>query len=193
MAGLVTERGLAAAGATPVVSGLDAAYVDPSVRAQDDIYEHWNGKWLANFEIPADKGNYDSFTFIDDKIQEQLRGIVEGLEQAPQASGSEAKKIADLYASFLDEARLEQIGVQPVLAQFAKIDALTSKDDLPALIARLNRTDVTAPYDLSIDPDQKDSKMTPNSRPSGITISSTSKSCLRSRARPTPRKAPPRS
>jgi len=157
MAGSVTERGLAAAGATPVVSGLDAAYVDPSVRAQDDIYEHWNGKWLANFEIPADKGNYDSFTFIDDKIQEQLRGIVEGLEQAPQASGSEAKKIADLYASFLDEARLEQIGVQPVLAQFAKIDALTSKDDLPALIARLNRTDVTAPYDLSIDPDQKDS------------------------------------
>jgi predicted metalloendopeptidase len=157
LAGSVTERGWAAAAAQPLVSGLDVAYIDPSVRAQDDPYVRWNGKWLTNFEIPADKGNYDSFTYIDDKIQEQLRGIVEGLAQAPQASGSEAKKIADLYASFLDEARLEQIGVQPVLAQFAKIDALTSKDEVPALIARLNRTDINAPYDLSIDPDQKDS------------------------------------
>jgi predicted metalloendopeptidase len=157
MIGSVTDRSVAAADATPLASGLDVAYIDPSVRAQDDIYKHWNGKWLANFEIPVDKGNYDSFTFINDKIQEQLRGIVESLDQAPQAAGSETKKIADLYASFLDEARLEQIGFQPIRDQFAKIDALTSKDDLPALIARLNRTDIGAPYDLGIDPDQKDS------------------------------------
>jgi predicted metalloendopeptidase len=157
IAGSVNERSLASGGASPPASGLDPAYIEPGVRAQDDLYQHWNGKWLASFQIPADKASYDSFTFINDTIQEQLRGIVEGLDHASPTSGSEARKIADLYASFLDEARLEQIGVQPVRERFAKIDALASKDDLPALIASLNETNVDAPYDIGIDPDQKDS------------------------------------
>jgi len=151
------ERATAAGGGTPLRSGLDPAYIDAGVRPQDDIYRYWNGKWLASFEIPADKGSYGAFTGINDKIQEQLRGIVEGLDHTPPAAGSEAKKIADLYASFMDEARLEQLGATPIHEQFARIDALASKDDLPTLIARLNRIDVGAPYDLGVDPDEKDS------------------------------------
>jgi predicted metalloendopeptidase len=153
----VNASAVAAATDAPLASGLDLAYIEPGVRAQDDLYRHWNGKWLASFEIPADKGSYDAFTLINDNIQEQLRGIVEGLASAPPTPGSEAKKIADLYASFMDETRLEQLGGKPLREQFAQIDALASKDELPALIARLNRTDAAAPYDLSVDPDQKDS------------------------------------
>jgi len=148
---------LAATAGSPVDSGLDTAYVDAAVRQQDDLYRHWNGKWLASFEIPKDKASYDSFTFINDKIQQQLRGIVEGLDHAPRAPGSDAAKIADLYASFMDETRLEQLGAQPLREPFAQIDALASKDDLPGLIARLNRTRAGAPYDVSVDPDEKDS------------------------------------
>ena len=49
-----------------------------SVRPQDDLYRHLNGKWLDSFQIPADKGSYGSFTYLYDLTQEQLRGIVEG-------------------------------------------------------------------------------------------------------------------
>jgi predicted metalloendopeptidase len=153
----IAQRGLAAAGPTSLESGLNLASVDPSVRPQDNLYRHFNGKWLESFEIPADKGNYSQFDFISDKIQDQLHGIVEGLAHAPGVPGSESKKIADLYASFLDEARLEQVGVKPLRERFAQIDALTSKDELPALIAGFNRTEASAPYDLGIDPDEKDS------------------------------------
>src|SRR5450755_963397 len=92
------------------LSGVDLQYVDQSVRPQDDLYRHLNGKWLDSFQIPADKGAYGAFTRIDDATQEQLRSIVEGLaasrtgglsasssdgSAAAAAPGADAQKIAD--------------------------------------------------------------------------------------------------
>jgi putative endopeptidase len=158
------------------LSGVDTQYVDDSVRPQDDLYRHLNGKWLDTFEIPADKGVYGAFTRIDDATQEQLRSLVEGLAApntgdlsaaAPGASssdgnaaaapGADAQKIADLYASFMDEARLETLGLAPLKAAFADIETMADKRDIPALIAHFNRTGAGAPYDIDIDQDQKDS------------------------------------
>jgi putative endopeptidase len=143
----------AEAGAGPLQSGVDLQYVDHSVRPQDDLYRYLNGKWLDTFQIPPDKGSYESFTFVYDATQEQLRGIVEGLGTAD----AEERKLADLYASFMDEARLETLGLQPLRAEFAAIDALADKKEIPALIAHLNRTGAGAPYDVSINQDARNS------------------------------------
>jgi len=137
------------------LSGVEMRYIDDAVRPQDDLYRHLNGKWLDTFELPADKGSYGAFTHIEDETQERLRGIVDGLSAA--AGTGEVLKIADLYASFMNEARLETLGLAPVEAQFAAIDALASKRDIPALIARFNETGAGAPYDIDIDLDPKDS------------------------------------
>jgi predicted metalloendopeptidase len=139
----------------PLASGVAVQYVDPAVRPQDDLYRHLNGKWLDSFQIPADKGSYGAFTAIDDQTQDELRGIVEGL--AHPNGDAEAQKIADLYASFMDEARLESLGLEPLRTDFAEIDALARKEDIPALIARFNRTGAGAPYDVAISPDERDS------------------------------------
>src|ERR1700733_691376 len=82
------------AAAPPLVSGLDTQYIDDSVRVQDDIYLHMNGKWLANFEIPADKGNYDQFTKIYDDVQKQLRDVVESVQKTADAADPDQRKIA---------------------------------------------------------------------------------------------------
>jgi putative endopeptidase len=89
-----------------MLSGIDLQYVDHAVRPQDDVYRHLNGKWLDSFQIPPDKGSYGSFTYLDDLTQEQLRGIIDGLAGKAGAD-AEAHKIGDLYASFMDETRLE--------------------------------------------------------------------------------------
>jgi predicted metalloendopeptidase len=144
-------------------SGVQTQYIDDTVRPQDDMYRHLNGKWLDTFEIPADKGSYGAFTHIDDETQEQLRTIVESLGKSGADAGSgqppdaDALKLADLYASFMDEARLETLGLTPLQARFADIDALKSKRDIPALIARFNRTGAGAPYDINISSDPKES------------------------------------
>ena len=146
-------------------SGVQMQYMDATVRPQDDLYRYLNGKWLDTFELPRDKGNYGSFTFIDDQTQDQLRSIVDDLSAATgenavrgaQPPDADAQKLADLYASFMDESRLEILGLAPLKGQFAAIEALKDKREIAGIIARFNQTDAGAPYAIDIAPDKKDS------------------------------------
>jgi predicted metalloendopeptidase len=140
----------------PLVSGIDRQYIDDSVRPQDDLYKHVNGKWLATFEIPPDKGSYDQFTKIFDDTEAQLRALIEGLQKSVDVSDADQQKIADLYSSFMDEAALEPLGLKPLSDEFARIEALKDRDQIAALIAHYNRIGVPAPYTPQVHQDAKD-------------------------------------
>jgi predicted metalloendopeptidase len=43
-------------------SGILISELDSSVRPQDDLFRHVNGKWIARTEIPSDKARYGSFS-----------------------------------------------------------------------------------------------------------------------------------
>lgn len=148
----------AAPGASPV-AGIDTRYEDASVRPQDDTYRYLHGKWLEEFQIPADKGRYSNFDALVDRTQDQLHTIVEDLARVSGAAagGADSRKLADLYASFMDEAPLEARGYAPIQPIFAAIAALKSKREISAWIARCNRTGIDAPYDIGVLPDAKDS------------------------------------
>lgn len=138
-------------------SGIDLQYVDSSVRPQDDVYEYLNGKWLRDYQLPPDKAAAGSFTAVQDKTEAQLRSIVDGLDQGAANQDPDAKKLADLYASYMDEERLEALGIKPLLKEFAAIDALKSKSAVPQLFARMNEIGAGAPFGLSINLDARDS------------------------------------
>src|ERR1700722_7726438 len=152
--GVLAMIGSVSVPAAPLQSGVELKYVDHSVRPQDDLYRYLNGKWLDSFQIPPDKGSYGSFTYLDGLTQEQLRGIIDGL--AGNAV-SEARTIADLFASFMDEHRLESLRIRPLRAEFAAIDAISGKSGIPPLIAHLNRIGAVAPYVFSINQDARNS------------------------------------
>lgn len=148
----------AAVAAQPLKSGLDRANFDASVRPQDDLYRAINGGWLAKTEIPADKSNYGAFTELADTAEAQLRVIVEEAAADNTADpSSEARKVGDFYASWLDEARLQTLGIKPLAAAFARIDALTDKKALPALMAEFGRAGVRMPLIPFVSQDDKDS------------------------------------
>ena len=139
-------------------SGIDLQYVDSAVRAQDDTYEYLNGKWLRTFQLPPDKGSAGSFTAIEDATEEQLRGIVEGLDQtATQDADPDAKKLADLYASFMNEEQIEALGLKPLQGEFAAIDAIKDMNAISATIAHMNAIGAGAPYGLGINLDARNS------------------------------------
>jgi putative endopeptidase len=141
----------------PLGSGIDLQYVDRTVRPQDDFYRYVNGKWLASTNIPADKGSYGSFEKLVDDVQDQLRAIVERLLRSADTADADQQKIADLYASFMDEAALEHEPLKPLETEFAGVEALQDKAQIPALIAHLNRIGVAAPYTPQVHQDAKDS------------------------------------
>jgi predicted metalloendopeptidase len=136
-------------------SGIELQYVDPAVRAQDDFFKHLNGKWLATTEIPAEMSSWGVFEKLFEDIQPQLRKIIE--DSAQSADTADKKRIGDFYAAFMDEARLEQLGVAPIQSELARIAALTDKKQLPALFAYHNRHNFAAPMDMGIHQDNKDS------------------------------------
>ena len=142
--------------AGPAVSGIESDNVDRSIRVQDDFYLHVNGAWLKTAQIPVDRAAWGSFDQLRDSTLTQLHGIAEESARRNAASGSDAQKIGDLYASFMDEATLEQLGAKPLEPQFARIAALKDKSDIPALLAQFNREGINAPYAPSIHLDNRD-------------------------------------
>ncbi|MGH8854538.1 MAG: M13 family metallopeptidase [Telluria sp.] len=138
--------------------GIALEYVEPGVRAQDDFFEHLNGKWLKSVEIPADKSSWGAFHKLHDDTQPQLRAIIEKSAAVKGArSGSEEQLIGDFFASYMDEARLEQLGLTPLNGELARIAAIKNKSELPATFARLGRIGVTVPFGFYIHQDAKDS------------------------------------
>jgi len=142
---------------TAPVSGIDLQYVDASVRPQDDLYRHLSGRWLDSFQIPADRGRFGAFNEIADTTQQQLKTIIEGLPAIPAARDEDVRKIADLYASFMNETLLDVLGAYPLQPEFHRIDALKSKKALPALIAAFNRVGAGVPLEMDVEPDARDS------------------------------------
>jgi putative endopeptidase len=137
-------------------AGVTLRNGDPAVRAQDDFYRHVNGGWLQNTAIPADKARWGAFDELRENTLPQLRSLIDAAQATPAAAGSEQQKIADLYASFIDQPRRDALGRTPLAGEFARIAALHDKAQLPALIAHFNRIGVTAPYDLGISQDGRD-------------------------------------
>jgi predicted metalloendopeptidase len=151
---------LASAGvqAQQKTSGVDLANIDASVRPQDNFFLNLNGKWLAKTEIPADKSSWGSFEKLDDDTKPQLRTLIEAAAATPdKQAGTEAQRIGDFFASYMDEARLEQLRLTPLKADFDRVAALSDKKQIPALIAHFNRNGYTAPYGFGIHQDNKDS------------------------------------
>ena len=57
-------------------SGLDLRYVDEHARPQDDLFGHVNGRWLADYEIPADRATDGAFRTLYDRAEEQVRELI---------------------------------------------------------------------------------------------------------------------
>ncbi|PUA20494.1 M13 family metallopeptidase [Glaciimonas sp. PCH181] len=143
---------------TALISGIDMQNVDTAVRPQDDFYTFVNGQWLKKTEIPADKSSWGAFYELRENSLNQLHTIVDAISKDTAVKpGTNAQKIADMYASFMSEKALDSLGVAPLSSEFAKIDALQNKNQIAGMIAHLSRIGVTVPYDIGIHQDARDS------------------------------------
>ena len=122
------------------VSGIDMTGVDPAVRAQDDLFRYVNGNWMARTEIPADRSNYGAFTGLADQAELDIRKIIEDSAADPKRKhGSEAQKVGDLYAAFMDEAAIEALGAKPIAKDLKAIDKIKDMKGFTRTLGELER------------------------------------------------------
>ncbi len=129
------------------VSGLDLGNFDPKVRPQDDLYRAANGLWLARTSIPPDRVTYGAFLELADKVEADLRAVIEGVAADRDHQRGTARQIADLYASLMNQARAEELGLQPIAALLQRIDAVDTPRDLASearLVIKLGRPFATS-------------------------------------------------
>ncbi len=137
-------------------SGIDRTAFDPGVRAQDDFFLHVNGAWLKSTEFPADKAYIGVLEKMSDQTQARLRALIEAAAQGTTGD-ADARRIGDLYASFMDEARRESLGVAPLAAELKAIEAIGDRATLTAALARFGRLGTGTPLVSHVDQDDRDS------------------------------------
>ncbi len=143
--------------AKPLRSGVDKRGIDASVRPQDDLFMHLNGEWLKHTPIPAEKSSYGSFEILGDESEANIRAIIAEAVDSQAASGSDLQKIGDFFLSYMDEATIDQRGIEPLQAELAKIDQLSTKQAIVQHWGYLQTLDVGGPIGFYVDQDDKNS------------------------------------
>ncbi|KQR99327.1 peptidase M13 [Williamsia sp. Leaf354] len=142
----------------PAPSGIDLDWVDESIRAQDDLFEHVNGVWLTEHEIPEDRPMDGSFYTLRDRAEENVRDIVvECAETTDAPTGSDAQLIGALYRSFMDTDRIESLGLSPIRAQLDRVAAIGSTEELAEVMGELQRAGSGGALGFYVDTDSKQS------------------------------------
>ncbi len=138
-------------------SGVDNEGFDKNVRPQDDFFRYVNGSWIAKTEIPADKPVFGSFFLLRDKSESNLRAIIEEAVKSDSPAGSESRKIGDLYKSFMDEPRIEALGIKPIEPELSKVDAISGKPALLEQLAEFQRDGMFGLFAMFVSNDAKQS------------------------------------
>ena len=135
-------------------SGIANEELDVEVRPQDDLFRHVNGKWIERTEIPADKARYGSFLVLHEEAEQAVREIIEEAQEAEP--GTEARKVGDLYASFMDEQHADLLGATPIAGQLVDVALIGSVEDFLGTLGRLERQGVSGFVQLYVDNDPGD-------------------------------------
>jgi putative endopeptidase len=137
-----------------LLPGIDASSLDKQTRAQDDLFRHVNGTWLDNTAIPEDKAIYGSFHMLADASEEAVKLILE--EAAANPKPGVSQQIGDLYACFLDEAKANQLGAEPIKADLKQVADLKTIGEATRLLGEFERTGTSGIFGMYVDNDPND-------------------------------------
>ena len=133
----------------PLAGGVNVGELADDIRAQDDLFGHVNQRWMDATPIPADRGRYGAFDVVAERTEDQLRELLDRAAARaaaePQAAvgpaGADdldglAAMVGAVYASMLDDARCDALGLTPIAEDLRRLDAV---QDLPELWRELGR------------------------------------------------------
>lgn len=122
--------------------GVDLSGMDRAVAPGDDFFSYANGTWLKTTEIPPDRSAYGISSMLDELTTERTAALIKETEGSRSAAGSEARKIGDYYASFMDEGAIESRGLAPVKPALDRIAGAADKEALARVLGGTLRADV---------------------------------------------------
>jgi len=141
-------------GLVNMTSGIEIGERDEAIRPADDLYRHMNENWIARTPIPADRARYGSFHILAEEAEKAVREIVEECQSAP--AGTEARKVGDLYTSFMDVDAVNALGSSPLAPLLGQIDSVTTLAGFMSTLGALERDGIGSFVSVWVDNDPGD-------------------------------------
>ncbi|MFD6463656.1 hypothetical protein ACFWFG_37340, partial [Streptomyces roseolus] len=138
-------------------SGIDLSHLNDAVRVQDDLFAHVNGKWLDTYEIPADRSVDGAFRALYDQAELDVQAIIQNAAAEQAQPGTDARKIGDLFTSFMDTDGVAAAGLAPIADELAAVREVGDRTAFAALLGRLQRTGVGGAVAFYVNTDDKNS------------------------------------
>lgn len=129
--------------------GIDENGRDQSIRPGEDFYGYVNGNWARTTMIPADRPAFGIYSQLNLLSQSRVRAILD------EARTDADSKIGRLYASFMDEGRVDALGAKPVQPRLRAISSAPDRNHLAGVMGDLMRIGVSGMIDISVDADAR--------------------------------------
>ncbi|MBT8284418.1 MAG: M13 family metallopeptidase [Flavobacteriaceae bacterium] len=138
-----------------LTSGVLTQYMDTLVKPGDNFTAYVNGTWVKNTPIPDDKASYGVGYIVHEESEENVKKIIEESSEGDFPAGSDEQKVGDLFKSYTDFEKRNEIGAVPLQPEFDKVDALENYDDLAQYFAYANKMGINVPLALFVYQDFK--------------------------------------
>ncbi len=125
--------------------GIDLTAQDTKIKPGDDFNMFANGTWDANFEIPKQFTSYGAFTVLFERSEERIKNIIDELAATESANGSLEQKVGDYYNSYMDTAKANELGIDPIRGDIAAIDGISNIADLTVMLGRAGELALNSP------------------------------------------------
>src|SRR6185437_5206183 len=132
---------------------FDPSFVDKTVDPCENFYRYSCNGWFKRNPLPPDQTSYGRFTELFELNRLHLKQILEDSSKPDPNRTPNEQKIGDEYASCMDTANVDKLGVTPIKAELDRIAALQKRDELPVLLAHLHTIGVNAFFDFSANQD----------------------------------------
>ncbi len=130
--------------------------MDPAIRPQDDLFGHVNGRWLETAQIPEDRSSWGPFVMLADVAEQQVREIIEACASGDREDANQ-RKIGDLYTSFMDEDRVEELGAAPIASALRSTYSLEETGRLFELLGEVERAGGSGLFGSFVNSDDRNS------------------------------------
>ncbi|MCU1276733.1 MAG: Metallopeptidase [bacterium] len=137
----------------PAGGGIDAAGMDRAVPPGDDFFAFANGTWMKTTEIPPDRASFGTGAVLDELTAKRTAELIAETAKTTAPAGSDAHKIGDYYASFMDEVGIENKGLAPLKPTLDRIAAVSDATGLARALGSMLRADVDVLNATKLDTD----------------------------------------
>ena len=134
--------------------GVDLAGMDKSTTPGKDFYAYAGGTWMKENQIPADRSRWGMFDQLREEADANVHKILEEQVAAKPDAGTNARKMADFYGTYVDTKAIDAKGFAAAKPGLDAIDKAKTLEDIVKIMGRPDMS-VDAPIGMDVSLDQK--------------------------------------